>query len=87
MITPSVIQRVAEPGHEDVKAELARLGLSAAAAADLLRINLRTMQRYLQPPGTSGATPCPFAVFVLLRLLNTKFSVNAPMHVEEVAEP
>jgi hypothetical protein len=35
----------------------------------VLRINPRTMRRYLQEPGTEGALEMPFASFALLKSL------------------
>lgn len=51
-----------------IRAELDRLGLAQTEAAALLRIDPRTMRRYLQEPGTAGHTPMPFGSFALLRL-------------------
>jgi len=48
----------------ELHAILGRLGLSQAGAASLLRVNVRTMRRWMD-----GEIEVPFAVAVLLRLL------------------
>jgi hypothetical protein len=49
--------------------EIERLGVSKESAAALLRIDPRTMRRYLQESGTEGSTPMPFSAYALLRNL------------------
>lgn len=62
------------PAPECVRKELDRLGITQAEAAELIRVNERTMRRYLQEPATEGSTPMPFGGYALLRLAkrNTK---------------
>lgn len=69
MITTDDIKRLRqEPTPDNVRAQLDRLQLTQQEGAALLRINERTMRRYLQEPGTSGAAAMPFSSFALLRL-------------------
>lgn len=49
-----------------INKELDRLELTQVGAAELLRINPRTMRRYLQEPGTRGSLTMPFVSFALL---------------------
>lgn len=53
---------------DNIRRELERLGLAQTEAAALLRIDPRTMRRYLQEPGSPGAAHMPFGSFALLRL-------------------
>lgn len=57
------------PTEKMIRAELERLGMAITEAALMLRINDRTMRRYLQEPGTAGYTPMPFPIFALLKNL------------------
>lgn len=57
---------------EMIRAELDRLGLAITEAASLLRINERTLRRYLQEPGSAGYTPMPFATYALLKHLKVR---------------
>lgn len=56
------------PTPDNIKAELERLGLTQVQAAELLRINPRSMRAYLQARGTKNAATMPFGSFALLRL-------------------
>lgn len=56
------------PTPECVRKELDRLGITQAEAAELIRVDPRTMRRYLQEPKTEGSTPMPFGCYALLRL-------------------
>lgn len=70
MIRINEVRRAStKPTPEKVRAELERLGLSQTAAADLLRIDERTMRRYVQPVDTEGYAEMPFASFALLQLM------------------
>lgn len=67
MIKITDIEAVPLPTPANIRAELERLDISQGEAAELLRINERTFRRYLQDPGTIGATPMPFSMFALLQ--------------------
>lgn len=70
MITIDSLKRIRqEPTPANIRAQLGRLGLTQQQGAELLRINPRTMRRYLQEPGTPGSVPMPFPTFVLLRMV------------------
>lgn len=69
MITAEKIRKMHPPTPERVRRELDRLGLSQTEGAALLRVNERTMRRYLQDPGSPGSTPMPFGSFALLRMV------------------
>lgn len=56
-----------DPSGDVIRAELERLGLAQTEAADLLRIDPRTLRRYLQEPGTPGHAVMPFPHFALLK--------------------
>lgn len=70
MITIDSVKRMRqEPTPENIRAQLDRLGMTQEEGAALLRVNPRTMRRYLQVPGTPGSTPMPFSTFTLLRMI------------------
>lgn len=88
MITPLSLSQIGSPNPDAVRRELDRLGLTAEAAAGILRVSPRTVQRYLAPPDRPSHTPCPFPVFALLRLLNTSVSASLQrMDISPVSDP
>ena len=69
MITAQDINKVPyTPTPENIRAQLERLKINQVEAAHLLRVDERTMRRYLQEPGSPGSTTMPFGSFALLRL-------------------
>lgn len=71
MIAQTTIANVEYDGSPDaVRAELERLGIAQTEAARLLRIDPRTMRRYLQDTTTKGHVPIPFPHLALLKLAN-----------------
>ena len=69
MIKQSDLVNVAwPPAVKEVRAQVARIGLTQAETAALLRVDPRTMRSYLsEANGKNAASSIPFAAYALLR--------------------
>lgn len=66
MIHQSTIHRlVYDPSPDVIRRQLARLKLTQAEGAALLRVDPRTMRRWLQEG--PGSSPIPFAALAILK--------------------
>lgn len=82
MITTSQVAQIEDPTPELVQARLTELEMTAETAAALLRIHPRTMQRYVQPAESKGATPIPFGHYAILALLASPSAMRHDYHAE-----